>query len=119
MLTNVAGSRPAQFAVYRALRETDRSYYERNRERLRERIKLFTDAISESAEYVRPDGGFYVLVRFDGFPGSLENAKRLVDEAGVAGMPGEAFGETYDDWLRFALVTPRVEDAADRLERYF
>lgn len=33
MLTNVACSRPAQYAVYRTLRETDRSYYERNRDR--------------------------------------------------------------------------------------
>jgi aspartate aminotransferase len=120
MLTNVASSRPAQYAVYRALRETDRSYYKRNRERLSERISTFTDALDAAgAEYTRPKGGFYVLARFDGFPGTLENAKQLIDEAGVAGMPGEAFGQACDDWLRFALVTPRVEEAATRLADYF
>lgn len=120
MLTNVAGSRPAQYAVYRALRDTDRSYYERNRERLRERIDTFTEALEAvGAEYTRPDGGFYVLARFEDFPGTLENTKRLIDEAGVAGMPGEAFGQARADWLRFALLTPRVEDATTRLEAFF
>lgn len=119
MLTNVASSRPAQRAVYRALRETDRSYYERNRDRLRERIETFTQTLDViGADYTRPDGGFYVLARFEEFPGTLENTKRLIDEAGVAGMPGEAFGQTRADWLRFALVTPRVEDAATRLEAF-
>ena len=60
-----------------------------------------------------------MLARFPEFPGTLENAEKLIDEAGVAGMPGEAFGESRDDWLRFALVSPRVEEAAERLADYF
>jgi aspartate/methionine/tyrosine aminotransferase len=59
------------------------------------------------------------MARFEGFPGTTENVRRLIDEAGVAGMPGSAFGESRADWLRFALVTPRVEEAADRLAEYF
>mgnify|MGYP002761592797 CR=1 FL=1 len=49
----------------------------------------------------------------------MENAERLIDEAGVAGMPGETFGSARDEWLRFALVTPRAEEAAERLADYF
>mgnify|MGYP000660491692 FL=1 len=120
MLQNVTGSRPAQAAVLRALRETSPEYYERNRERLRERIDRFTDALDAAgAEYTTPGGSFYVMARFDGFPGTMANVERLIDEAGVAGMPGEAFGESRADWLRFALVTPRVETAADRLAEFF
>jgi aspartate/methionine/tyrosine aminotransferase len=120
MLTNVAGSRPAQRAVLEALRETPPEHYERNRQRLRERIETFTAALDAAgAEYTRPGGAFYVLARFEGFPGTMANVERLIDEAGVAGMPGEAFGESRADWLRFALVTPRVEEAADRLAAYF
>ena len=120
MLVNVAGSRPAQYAVLRALRETGPEYYERNRELLRERVNAFTDALEAAgAEYTRPDGAFYVMARFEGFPGTLENVERLIDEAGVAGMPGEAFGRSREAWLRFALVTPRVEAAAERLAAYF
>jgi len=118
MLVNVTGARPSQVAVLRALRETGPEYYEASRDLLRERIDAFTDALdSAGAEYVVPDGAFYVFARFEGFPGTLENVERLVDEAGVACMPGDTFG-TYDEWVRFALVTPRAEEAARRLADY-
>ena len=120
MLTNVAISRPSQYAVLEALRSTDPDYYESNRKLLEGRIETFTDALDAAgAEYSSPDGAFYVMARFDGFPGTLSNVERLIDEAGVAGMPGEAFGESKSDWLRFALVTPDVDEAARRLADYF
>ncbi|MFP9191856.1 pyridoxal phosphate-dependent aminotransferase [Natronosalvus vescus] len=120
MLVNVAGSYPSQYAVLQALRETEPAYYEANRDLLRERVDSFTAALEAAgAEYTRPEGSFYVMARFEGYPGTLENVERLIDEAGVAGMPGEAFGTARDDWLRFALVTPRLEEAADRLAAYF
>jgi aspartate/methionine/tyrosine aminotransferase len=120
MLVNVAGSRPAQFAVLNALRETPTEYYEANRRLLESRIDAFCDALDAAgAEYTRPRGGFYVMARFEGYPGTLENVERLIDEAGVAGMPGDAFGASRAEWIRFALVTPHVETAADRLAEYF
>ncbi|AFZ73220.1 pyridoxal phosphate-dependent aminotransferase [Natronobacterium gregoryi] len=120
MLVNVAGSRPSQYAVLQALCGTGPDYYERNRDRLRERVDAFTDALDlTGAEYTTPEGAFYVMARFEGYPGTLENVFELIDEAGVAGMPGNAFGDSRSDWLRFALVTPRVEEAADRLAAYF
>ena len=120
MLVNVAGSRPAQYAVLKALRETPAEYYERNRRMLDERIDAFCAALDEAgAEYTRPRGSFYVMARFDGYPGTLANVERLIDEAGVAGMPGDAFGDSRAEWLRFALVTPRAEEAAERLAEYF
>jgi aspartate/methionine/tyrosine aminotransferase len=119
MLTNVTGSRPPQHAVLKALRETPEAYYEQNRDRLEERIETFCSALDAAgAEYTRPKGGFYVMARFDGFPGTLENAERLIEEAGVAGMPGETFGDARAEWLRFAIVTPRAEEAAERLAAY-
>jgi aspartate/methionine/tyrosine aminotransferase len=120
MLVNVATSRPAQQAVLHALRNTHADYYEETREMLRERIDAFTDALDAAgAEYSRPDGAFYVMARFEDFPGTLDNVYTLIDEAGVAGMPGEAFGESREEWVRFALVTPRAEEAAARLADYF
>jgi aspartate/methionine/tyrosine aminotransferase len=120
MLTNIAASRPAQAGVLHALRETDPSYYADVRDLLRERIDTVTDALATiGADYTEPEGAFYVLARFEEYPGTIENVKRLIDEAGVAGMPGEAFGEAYDEWVRFALVTPRIDEAADRLTEYF
>ena len=120
MLVNVAGSRPAQRAVLDAIEATPESYYERNRDRLDDRIGTFCDALDDAgAAYTRPQGGFYVMARFDGYPGTLGNAERLIDEAGVAGMPGDAFGDSRASWFRFALVTPRAAEAAERLSAYF
>jgi len=120
MLTNVAVTAPGQYAAAKALRETPDGYYAETRAMLESRIETFCDALDDAgAEYIRPRGAFYVLARFDGFPGTLANAKRLIDEAGVAGMPGEAFGTAREEWLRFALVTPRADAAADRLADRF
>lgn len=120
MLTNVAVTRPGQTAVLRALRETEPEYYEANRELLQERIDRFTTALDAAgAEYTHPEGAFYVMARFPDLPGTMENIEWLIDEVGVAGMPGEAFGDSRADWMRFALVTPRAEEAAERLDEYF
>jgi aspartate/methionine/tyrosine aminotransferase len=120
MLTTVAGSRPAQAAVAHALEHTGPAYYEGVRERLRERLARFTDALDDvGAAYTDPEGAFYVMARFPDFGGSFAHAERLVDEAGVAGMPGEAFGRAREDWLRFSLTTDRVGTAADRLRAFF
>jgi aspartate/methionine/tyrosine aminotransferase len=120
MLTNVTGSRPAQAAVLHALENTGPDYYEQVRGRLRERISAFTDALDTiGADYTEPEGAFYVMARFGDFEGSFENIEKLIDESGVAGMPGEAFGGARADWIRFSLTTDRVETAAERLVEFF
>jgi len=120
MLVNISASRPAQQAVAEAYRETDPDYYADARNRLESRIESFTTALDAAgAEYTTPDGAFYVLARFDEFPGTMDNVKTLIDEAGVAGMPGATFGTAREDWIRFALVTPQVDEAAGRLANYF
>jgi aspartate/methionine/tyrosine aminotransferase len=120
MLTNVTGSRPAQYAVSHALEATPPRYYAEARGRVRNRIDRLTDALdSIGAEYTDPDGGFYVLARFPGFGGEFEDVYDLIDKAGMAGMPGAAFGESFEEWIRFAVCTDRVETAAARLERFF
>ena len=120
MLTNVTGSRPAQAAVLHALRHTGPEYYQSKRDLLAERTAQFTDALEAlDVEYTEPEGAFYVMARFPGFPGSFENVERLVDEGGVAAMPGEAFGGARSDWIRFSLTTDRVESAGERLREFF
>ncbi|MFB6134007.1 MAG: pyridoxal phosphate-dependent aminotransferase [Halanaeroarchaeum sp.] len=120
MLTNVAGSRPSQYAVSHAIETTDRAYHAANRDLVQKRIETFTTALDRAgAEYTDPEGAFYVMARFPGIDGSLENTYTIIDDAGVAGMPGESFGSAFEDWFRFALVTPRVDEAADRLVEYF
>ncbi len=116
LLVNVSASRPAQRAVAHALQETTPTYYADKRELLRERFeRLFTAFDTVGAAYDRPAGAFYARARFEDVPGTMTNVKRLIDEAGVAGMPGETFGTTDTGQIRFSVTTDRVDAAADRL----
>ncbi|MFB6167815.1 MAG: pyridoxal phosphate-dependent aminotransferase [Haloferacaceae archaeon] len=119
LLTTVAASRPAQVATLRALEATDGAYAERARERLRDRRDRFCAALDDvGATYVPPRGAFYVLADLPTVPGDLASVERLIDEAGVAGMPGEAFGSAAEGTVRFSLTTDRVDEAARRLRAY-
>lgn len=120
MLINVSVNRPGQAAVSHALNATDEAYFESNKHQLRERIDTFVSVLEEyGVQCVRPEGGFYVRVYPENLGGTLENAKHMIDSAGVAGMPSTAFGDDVDDWFRFALTTDRISDAAHRLGEYF
>lgn len=115
-LTTISASRPAQAAVLEALRETGPGYYEAVRDRLRNRRETFCSALDDAgATYTRPDMPFYVMANLPGLPGTLESVITLIEEYGVAPMPGSAFGTSRRDWLRFALVTPQIDAAATRL----
>ena len=52
--------------------------------------------------------------------GSLEFAKRLVEEAHVAVAPGVGFGEYGDDYVRLAFVEneQRIRQAARNIRRF-
>lgn len=120
LLINVAGSRPAQFAVLHALKQTSPDYYATHRETLQDRATQLTAALEEiGAEHSTLEGGFYIMARFEGFPGTMAKARQLIDEAGVAAMPGETFGDVRSEWFRFSLVDHRISEAANRLTEFF
>ena len=67
-----------------------------------------------------PDGAFYAWVNIEdtGMSGE-ELATLLLEEAGVAGIAGAAFGPAGKNYLRFSLVSARnfLEEALARIER--
>jgi aspartate aminotransferase len=67
-----------------------------------------------------PGGAFYAWVNVEetGLPAE-EVAKLLLEEAGVAGIAGAAFGPGGKNYLRFSLVSARhlLEEALDRIQR--
>ncbi len=71
-------------------------------------------------EFVEPHGAFYLFFRVDGLqPGEPMQGQpfceRLMQEEGVAMVPGGAFGD--DRWVRlsYAVSDAELEDATDRL----
>jgi aspartate aminotransferase len=67
-----------------------------------------------------PEGAFYAWVNIEdtGLPAE-EVARILLEEAGVAGIAGAAFGPAGKNYLRFSLVSSRhlLEEALERIER--
>jgi aspartate aminotransferase len=67
-----------------------------------------------------PDGAFYAWVNIEDTGLAAEEVQRLLlEEAGVAGIAGAAFGPAGKNYLRFSLVSARnlLEEALERIER--
>ena len=67
-----------------------------------------------------PGGAFYAWVNIKDTGLSAEEVQTiLLEEAGVAGIAGAAFGSSGKSFLRFSLVSARhlLEDALERIER--
>src|SRR6202790_174007 len=67
-----------------------------------------------------PDGAFYAWVNIEDTELPAEEVARiLLEEAGVAGIAGAAFGVAGKNYLRFSLVGARnlLEEALERIER--
>ena len=67
-----------------------------------------------------PDGAFYAWVNIENTGLSAEEVQKLLlEEAGVAGIAGAAFGPGGKKYLRFSLVGARnlLEEALERIQR--
>lgn len=66
------------------------------------------------------EGAFYLMPRFPNSKrNSLELAEFLLDEAGVAGTPGIAFGQSSEGHVRFSIATAfsELERAVERIAK--
>ena len=88
----------------------------------RKRRDLFVTKLNQIPGFrcQSPDGAFYAWVNIDDTGIPAEEVQRLLlEEAGVAGIAGAAFGSAGKKYLRFSLVSARnlLEDALERIER--
>ena len=82
-------------------------------------VSRFRQALP-GAEFIEPLGAFYFFFRVDSF-GKItgtEFCTRLVQQCGVALVPGAAFGD--DRWVRlsYAAATPDISRALDRIVEF-
>jgi aspartate/methionine/tyrosine aminotransferase len=88
----------------------------------RKRRDLFVSGLNQIAGFrcQPPQGAFYAWVNIEdtGLPAE-EVQKVLLEEAGVAGIDGTAFGLGGKNYLRLSLVSARnlLEDALERMQR--
>jgi aspartate aminotransferase len=88
----------------------------------RKRRDLFVDRLNKISGFrcLVPDGAFYAWVNIEDTGLPAEEVQRLLlEEAGVAGIAGAAFGPAGKNYLRFSLVSARnlLEEALERIER--
>jgi aspartate/methionine/tyrosine aminotransferase len=110
-----------QVAAIEALRDSTNSV-EAMVEEYRKRRDLFVAGLNRIPGFrcLAPDGAFYAWVNIEDTGMSAEEvAKLLLEEAGVAGIAGAAFGPQGKDYLRFSLVSARnlLEEALERMQR--
>ena len=72
---------------------------------------------------MKPGGGFYLFPNFKAYlskavPSTLELGTRLLDEEGVALVPGEGFGAPGYMRLSFARAMGELEAGASRLATF-
>jgi aspartate/methionine/tyrosine aminotransferase len=91
-------------------------------EEYRKRRDLFVAGLNQISGFrcQPPQGAFYAWVNIEETGLSAEEVQKiLLEEAGVAGIAGAAFGAGGKDYLRFSLVSARnlLEEALERMQR--
>jgi aspartate aminotransferase len=119
---------PSQFAAMAAYVDRERSArsigemnvaFRRRRDLVVDRFK----ALLPSFPFVEPQGAFYLFFSVEAvLGGELENASdfctRVLEEEGVAMVPGAAFGDDRYVRLSYATSDELLEDAIGRIARF-
>ena len=111
----------AQVAAIEALRDSTNAVRAMVEE-YRKRRDLFVERLNRIPGFrcQSPDGAFYAWVNIEETGMPAEEVQRvLLEEVGVAGIAGTAFGVEGKNYLRFSLVsaTHLLEDALERIQR--
>lgn len=123
MMATASASLPAQYAALAALSDfpdlpvTFAKILRKRRALMSSRLrKLSPFLVSEE-----PAGAYYFFARILNELDDLTFTERLLEEVGVAVVPGSAFGEEGRGFVRlsFGAEEEEIKEAFDRLERYF
>lgn len=80
------------------------------------------DKLSDVFTYAKPRGGYYVFPRYKAKDniGSMDFALRILNEAKVITVPGNAFGPTGEGHIRmsFGAEESELTEAFDRIDRW-
>ena len=111
----------SQVAAIEALRDSTNAVRAMVEE-YRKRRDLFVERLNRIPGFrcQSPDGAFYAWVNIEETGMPAEEVQRvLLEEVGVAGIAGTAFGVEGKNYLRFSLVsaTHLLEDALERIQR--
>ncbi|MDD5136825.1 MAG: aminotransferase class I/II-fold pyridoxal phosphate-dependent enzyme [Candidatus Omnitrophica bacterium] len=111
----------SQMAAVEALKNGERSVEEMKREYRRRREFVITRLNEIGLSCHKPEGAFYAFpsIRKTGLS-SLEFANRLLKQEKVAVVPGTAFGESGEGYVRISYATSfdKLKEALERIGRF-
>ena len=111
----------SQYAAIEALRNGDEDV-RRMRESYDERRRFLVNALNEMGlPCFEPKGAFYVLPNISAYGMTSEEfARRLLEQERVAVVPGTAFGECGEGFLRisYAYSIDNLKKALDKIEKF-
>jgi aminotransferase len=121
LYNSVCASVPSQHAGIEALNECRHIPAEMNLEYVKRRDFVYDRLTKMGLDVVKPNGAFYIFPSIKKYGlDSYLFATRLLEEGGVAAVPGSAFTEYGEGYLRisYAYAMPVLEKGMDRLEKF-
>lgn len=121
LYNSICASLPSQYAAVEALSNNRHVPAEMNKEYIERRDYVYNRLIKMGLAVVKPNGAFYIFpsIKEFGFS-SFDFATKLLKEGGVACVPGSAFSEYGEGFMRisYAYAMPVLIKGMDRLESY-
>lgn len=118
----VCSPTPLQYALARVLM-ADPGYYDAQRDEFRAKRERASATLERLGFGIYPSpSSFYLWVRIpEGFKEAMELNARLLERAGVAGVPGSAFADdpAWNRWMRLCIAREdaMLDGALERIER--
>ncbi|MCK5685191.1 aminotransferase class I/II-fold pyridoxal phosphate-dependent enzyme [bacterium] len=112
---------PIQLASASLLSE-ELDFIEKMRTVYRSRIKVLTEGLSANGWNVSfPEATFYVWAKVPQGETSMSWSNFLLEKLGIVVTPGEGFGQSAKDYVRFSLTLPDedVKKAIKKFEEYY
>jgi len=112
-----------QRAALEAFSKDTETEVERMVQEFRKRRDVFVDGLNsiKGIRCLRPQGAFYLFPNVTGLgKPSKEIADRLLTEGGVSALPGTAFGQHGEGYLRFSFANSlsNIEQALERIRKF-
>ncbi|AZR72464.1 hypothetical protein BBF96_03145 [Anoxybacter fermentans] len=97
----------AQYGIMGKISDVLKNDVEDMRKTYEKRRQILIDGLKETIfPYIIPQATFYMLLNISKLNmKSLEASKYILEECGVATVPGIAFGESIDDYVRISFAT--------------
>lgn len=110
-----------QYAAIEALRNGRNDSAPMNESYIKRRDFVYKRLIEMGIEVEKPTGAFYIFPKIPNvFPDSQTFAMRLLEEGGVAVVPGSAFSDYGEGYVRitYAYSPETLKEAMNRLENF-